>query len=939
MKSDKLDLEFLLRAKNKSDQTEDEERADLSQDDEPAVLRNALDKPEDGALILPPEPESPAKETTSEFEISEEAIDLMWVLEKKKQKKEEESESEESVEAEEIETDEPELSFESESGSEWAPLILPEEPEIHFEQEEETHEFSLSDEDSPDVSFDPGLEEVQKVDDGGEQVQDDLKLIIEEIESHEKPENNEEPASPENIDVEFGFEGQSGEQEINFELGEENLKDSNKSEINALIDIIQPEATEGSELAFALENPDEPPTVPDITNMLRESQEEAELLAEEKDSINADLTLMPPVSESLSKKEEGLKQPNTSPVKPEAPGAGESAFSGFLKDQQQTPTGKGALPEKVKPKTKKQNSRFKKNNSFSFKELFESHSLLGLDIGTDSIKTVHLKKSGRSLKFINLKLSTNPFIDPEHTKEEKTQILATVLSKNFNIKDFKNAVIRTAISGMEVVFKNVQVPHMAKKELAKAVPWACRKDFPFPLESTVFDFKNITEAEKKGSKWDMFVVAAQKELISNHLNILGPSRILPAKISTIPEALWRAFQLGDKKDSGKCHILMDIGANSSHIVFINKGRLEFAREISTGGADFTNSLAGVFFVDGKETDISIEEAEKIKQKYGLPDEDAGEIITDEGMPLQELSVMMGPILERLISNVQRTIEFYKEKFKVEGITEFYLTGGGALMANLPEKLAGEINLAVKLFNPFDFISLKKTDNAESLKSKGPMFAVPVGLAVGKVNELNLLPPELKGSYTIEYLKKIYKYVFIIFVLVMAFLSQSIADKVSSFESEFRRLTKEFRNSEPMRKKYLMLQQTHQDLLAIKSRYGNSLESDIHAVNYLKIISVTIPKNITLTSLRIFFRKIKNEDANSKKKKTKKEQDVEVVEKEFVVLDGIAFENNSMEGMNLATFLLSLEKANFFETISLKSQIIREDGSLQFTIECQPFEAR
>lgn len=938
MKSDKLDLEFLLRAKNKSDQTKDEGRMDLSQDDELAVLRNALDKPDDDTLILSQEP--PSEETTSEFEISEEAVDLMWILEKKKQEQVEAPESEETAEAESgrIETmDEPEPIIESEPA--WAPLILPEEPEGHFEPEEGTHDLSLSDEkNTPDEFLEPEFENSQKDNDEGEQIQDDLKLVIEQIESHEKLAEGEESDSPENSAVEFGIGSQFDEQGINFKLEEENLPDSSKNEINELIDIIQTEGTDDSDLAFALDNPEVSPKMSDMTNMLRESQEDAKLLSEEEDSLNADLTLMPPVSESVPEKKESPKQPDSSSEKSEVPGASESAFSGFLKERQQGGQDKGSHPKKVRSKTKPQTPRFKKNNPFSFKELFESHSLLGLDIGADSVKTVHLKKTGRSFKLINLRLSTNPFIDPEHSREEKTRILARHLSKNFNIKDFKNAVIRTAVSGMEVVFKNVRVPHMAKKELTKAVPWACRKDFPFPLESTVFDFKNITEAEKKGSKWDMFVVAAQKELINNHLNLLGPSRILPAKISTIPEALWRAFQLGDKKDSDKCYILMDIGASSSHIVFINKGRLEFAREISTGGSDFTNSLAGVFFVDGKETEISIEEAEKIKHQFGLPEGEV-EIVTDEGIPLQEFSVMMGPILERLISNVQRTIEFYKEKFKVGEIAEMYLTGGGALMANLPKKLADELNLNVKLFNPFDFISLKKTENADSLKNKGPLFTVPVGLAIGKVNELNLLPPELRGSYTMEYLKRIYKYVFIIFVLVMAFLSQNVAQKVADIETEFRRLTKEFRSSEPMRKKYLMLQQTHQNLLAVKSRYGNSLESDIHAVNYLKVISLVIPKNITLTSLRIFHRKLKNKDAKSKKKQTKSEQEVEIVEKEFIVLDGVAFENNSMEGMNLATFLMSLEKTNYFDAISLKSQTIRTDGSLQFTIECQPYEAK
>ena len=54
----------------------------------------------------------------------------------------------------------------------------------------------------------------------------------------------------------------------------------------------------------------------------------------------------------------------------------------------------------------------------------------------------------------------------------------------------------------------------------------------------------------------------------------------------------------------------------------------------------------------------------------------------------------------------------------------------------------------------------------------------------------------------------------------------------------------------------------------------------------------------------------------------------------LLITGVAFENNSMEGVNLAKFLLDLEKSNYFYTIDLKSQRIREDGGLEFTIECE-----
>jgi len=55
-------------------------------------------------------------------------------------------------------------------------------------------------------------------------------------------------------------------------------------------------------------------------------------------------------------------------------------------------------------------------------------------------------------------------------------------------------------------------------------------------------------------------------------------------------------------------------------------------------------------------------------------------------------------------------------------------------------------------------------------------------------------------------------------------------------------------------------------------------------------------------------------------------------REILRITGVAFENNSMEGVNLAKFLLDLEKSDYFYAIDLKSQKIREDGGLEFSIE-------
>lgn len=568
--------------------------------------------------------------------------------------------------------------------------------------------------------------------------------------------------------------------------------------------------------------------------------------------------------------------------------------------------------------TKKQNI-FKEPISLSV--LFENTRLLGLDIGVDSIKYVHLKKGPLGVKLINCGIYPIRQTGAEESEEERKEVIARTLSENLNVKIFKNTLINSAVSGLEVLFKNIQVPRMNHKELEKAVPWACRKDFPFPIESTTFEYKVLNKKSKrKEEKWEVFVVAAQYAVIENHLEILRQANIMPHKISTIPVALWNGFLQFAKPDVDKCCLVVEIGKNASHIVFVSKGELQFAREISTAGADFTQALTGAVFVEGKEIVWDEQRSEIIKKKYGFPDSSEDEE-TEEGIPLTEITAMMGPVFEKLVKEIQRTIDFFKEKHKEASPEKIFLTGGGALLKNLTSRLESELNLPVEDLNPFNTIPLKKFRKQDLLRSWGPRFAVAVGLALDKHKELNLLPDKLKEWRVVQYFKRLYKYVFVILLLSMILMSQNTSEKLARIKEEFAEARSQYELIAPKREQYMNLQQEIRELQKVKEDYDATLDTNVKASNHLKAISHLIRPNMTLTSLNIEHRQA---PSNGKQN----------VEQEILVLNGIAFENNSMEGINLAKFLLDLKNSSYFNGIYLRTQKIREDGSLQFTIECE-----
>ncbi|MFQ5637802.1 MAG: type IV pilus assembly protein PilM [bacterium] len=574
-----------------------------------------------------------------------------------------------------------------------------------------------------------------------------------------------------------------------------------------------------------------------------------------------------------------------------------------------------------KKQTQPKRAKKKRGNAFksglSVKSLFTSPPLIGLDIGTSSVKYVVLKRNSRGLTLMSCGIRALPSELSKTDQREREAALSELLIKHTALNTTKDALITSAVYGLNVLFQNLQLPPTARKELEKVVPWACRKDFPFPIEETVFQFETLNPATKD-NKLEVFVIAVQKKLIESHIEILERAQIIPKKVSTVPVALWNLF-LAKDKDNKQCHALIDIGATSSHIVFVNQGELQFARHISIGGDDFTKALIGAIFVDGKEINVSAERAEQIKRKYGFL-EKSTDNKTEEGIPLKEISVMMGPVLERMVQEIQRTIDFYKERFG-GSLEKINLTGGGSYLKLLSTHLEREFNCEVDTFDPFEFISTKEVGNENAIENSGFRFAVAIGLALDSKKQLNFLPDDLKGHHKALTLKKVFRGVALLLILIMVLISLGMTKKLKRIETIFHRINAEYISAKPIQQQFLVLQKELLNLQQVQDNYNSQITLNKNAAQHLTAISHLVPSNVALTSLRVTQRQVGNNAQD------------EAQTEEILKLDGVAFQNRSLEGMNLAKFLLALEKSGYFYKISLKHQRITGEGNIEFSIEC------
>jgi type IV pilus assembly protein PilM len=493
---------------------------------------------------------------------------------------------------------------------------------------------------------------------------------------------------------------------------------------------------------------------------------------------------------------------------------------------------------------------------------------IGLDIGNHSIKLVELRHTLKGVFLTNFAIRELPF-------EASAGVIAGKVKELFHEENIKPRKVTIGVSGPQVAIRRISVPFMPKKELKEAVRWEAGKLISFPLEKAVVDFQLSGEIAEEGTrKLDLIVAAAQGEFIENQLAVIKVAGLKPMGVGIIPHALWHCMQMVPVAREGVT-ALIDIGATKTSINIVKDNRLQFTREITTAGNDFTEAIQEAATSEGAALDFA--EAEEIKKEYGIPREKDIEWAKGH-VPLQKMSFVIRPVLERLLSEINRSFEFYKSRSKEKDVERIFISGGGANLKGLKEYLADQLRTGVKLLTPFEDME--------------PALAIATGLALGRTKDINLLPEE----YRLLPKELVRKYSPLILVCLVFFVFLGLYLKVDSACTRYReKLTfkkAQLADLQPANIRFVQLKEIKKSLDQEKDLLPKVVPEQLPWEEILKEISHIIPKKTTLTG--IFFQA----------KDTEKE----------LRLEGVTFGEDAKIVESIYSIMQGLEKSPFFSDV-------------------------
>jgi len=341
--------------------------------------------------------------------------------------------------------------------------------------------------------------------------------------------------------------------------------------------------------------------------------------------------------------------------------------------------------------------------------------IVGIDIGSSSIKLVQLKEQKGTYQLLNagiIPLPAEAIVD--NTLMDSSSIVAAVKNLVASL-GVKTKDVACSISGNSVIIRKISLPAMPPEELEDQISWEAEQYIPFDINDVNMDFQIMSPDTIDPSKMNVLLVASKKDIINDYVAVFSESGLQLSVVDVDSFAVQNAFEANYDVIPNEVIALVNIGASVMNINVIKDGITLFTRDVQMGGNLITEEIQ-------KQMGISSDEAETLKM---LAHETRSTALTD----------VLNKVNDTITQEIRRSLDFYNSTANEDRVSKIFTSGGCSKVYNLINNISEKLGLPVDVINPFNKLSVSdKTFDPEYLQEIGPLMTVTVGLAIRRVGD-------------------------------------------------------------------------------------------------------------------------------------------------------------------------------------------------------------
>jgi len=348
--------------------------------------------------------------------------------------------------------------------------------------------------------------------------------------------------------------------------------------------------------------------------------------------------------------------------------------------------------------------------------LGKKKNVIGLDIGSSSVKLVELREGKNGYKLQHLAISPLP---PEAIVDGALMDSVTIIDtiRDLVTSTTKTRDVATSVSGHSVIVKKITLPFMTEAELEDSIQWEAERHIPFDINDVNLDFQILGSGAENPDLMDVILVAAKKDIINDYVSVIMEAGLSPLVVDIDAFALENMLGVNYDLEKDEIVAVANVGSSVTSINILKNNMSAFTRDVFKGGKQITEEIQRQLHVD-------YEEAEKIK--VGQKGDASSQGVVDG---------VLKSASESLAVEIGNSIEFFQSTGTYQKIKKLFLSGGGSKIKDFDVVLQQQIGVPVEMANPFKRIEYSEKDfDLEYLRDIGPVMAVGVGLASRKVGD-------------------------------------------------------------------------------------------------------------------------------------------------------------------------------------------------------------
>jgi type IV pilus assembly protein PilM len=308
----------------------------------------------------------------------------------------------------------------------------------------------------------------------------------------------------------------------------------------------------------------------------------------------------------------------------------------------------------------------------------ETRTVVGLDMGSTSVKLVELSGHPGTFRLENLALAVI-----EAPRDEAAVLAAVRSARDACGEGGRRAV--GSVSGPHVAVRSFHFPRMAEKDVKGAIWYEGSQVIAFDIADSYVDYTAM-EVTPDSRTMNVLFVAAMKAEVDSKVQLMKSCGFDPRSIGVDALVLLEAL-LAAEEQSAATLAIMDVGARTTSIGIARRGMVPFMRDVDIAGDTYTRAIGELLGIDQKE-------AEKVKMT---------EAITNPAV-----SQAAGGVTRHLVGEVSRSIAYYKSRDDGSEVDRIYLCGGGSGFPNLPEVLEEVTGIRVLPWSPLELVEIDES---------------------------------------------------------------------------------------------------------------------------------------------------------------------------------------------------------------------------------------